>query len=390
MSATLPSEFTRYLRTETFGGVVLVMAAAAALIWVNSPAAESYTALRDAELGPDLLHLRLTVGTWAQDGLLAVFFFVAGLELKRELVIGELSTRDKAVLPVLAAVGGVITPALICLAVGWGSPGFEKAWSIPMATDIAFALGVLALVGSRIPSSARVFLLALAVVDDLIAIAVIAVVFSHGIQVAPLAVATVGCAAYTYAQHRRITTALFYLPVAIVVWIAVLNSGVHATVAGVALGLLTRVRTDPGEAVAPAGRLAHRIQPVSAAICVPVFALFAAGVSVNADALSRLGGDRIALGIALGLLVGKPIGIFGTSLCAIRFGIAAKPSGLRHRDLLAVCILGGIGFTVSLLLADLSLDQADAATAKAAVLLSSLGASLLGAAALIRRGRRMP
>ncbi len=387
MSPPSATEFVRYLRTETFGGMVLLAAAALALIWANSPWSGGYLSVRDAHVGTDFLDLDLSVGHWAQEGLLAIFFFVAGLELKREIVLGELSEMKQAILPIAAAVGGVLVPIAICVAIGWGTAGIDQAWAIPAATDIAFALGVLALVGSRVPSSARVFLLALAVVDDLIAIAIIAVVFSESLDLRALAIGAAAMAVYWWCQHRRVTTRVIYIPLAIVTWVAVYNAGIHATIAGVALGLLTRVRADPGEECAPGARLEHRLQPISAAVCVPLFAFFAAGVPVNGSIVGSLFSDRIAIGIMVGLVVGKTIGIFGTSWLMIRLRIARKPDGFFTRDLLAVAILGGIGFTVSLLIADLALPPAEAELAKAAVLISSMIASLLGAAALIRRGR---
>ncbi|MBH0123162.1 Na+/H+ antiporter NhaA [Rhodococcus sp. HM1] len=387
-SASWSRELTRYLRTETVGGSILLAVAAIAVAWANSPLAPSYEALRDFTVGPASLHLNLTVGTWAQDGLLAVFFFIAGLELKRELVVGELADRKKALLPVLAAVGGVVLPAAIAATIGWGTPGLERAWAIPVATDIAFALGVLALTGSRIPTSARVFLLSLAVVDDLIGIGLIAILFTSSISLLWLA-ATVACAVvYWYAQRRRVTTPLLYVPLALLTWYAVHQSGIHATIAGVLLGLLTRVHTDPGESAAPAERLAHRIQPWSAGLCVPIFALFASGVPLGAEALRAVFTTPVGLSIVVGLLAGKIIGIFGTSWVAIRLGIASRPTGLHWKDLFALATLGAIGFTVSLLIAELSLgngDQAD--TAKAAVLVTSLIASMLGSTLLLRRGR---
>ncbi|TQF74972.1 Na+/H+ antiporter NhaA [Rhodococcus spelaei] len=381
------SELSRYLRTETVGGSLLLVSAAIALIWANSTWSDAYTDLRDFQIGPSALHLNLTVGSWAQDGLLAVFFFVAGLELKRELVVGELAERKKAMLPIIAAVGGVVTPALIALAVGWGTPGIDRAWAIPVATDIAFALGVLALTGSRIPAGARVFLLSLAVVDDLLAIIIIATVFTASIALWWLLAAVACATVYAYAQHRRITTPLLYVPLALLTWYSVHEAGIHATLAGVALGLLTRVRTDPGEDEAPATRLEHRIQPWSAGLCVPIFALFASGVPLGGDVLGSLFTDRLTLAIMLGLLVGKILGIFGVSWTAVRLGIATKPSSLGFRDMFALSVLGAIGFTVSLLVAELALEGAEQEKAKAAVLLTSLAASLIGSALLLRRGR---
>ena len=382
-------DFGSFLRTETIGGLVLLAATAVALIAANSPVSELYRGIRGFHLGPDVLHLNLSIDEWATDGLLAIFFFVAGLELKRELVVGELADRKAARLPVLAAIGGMIVPAVLAFAVGFGVPGAGESWAIPVATDIAFALGVLALTGSAMPAAARIFLLSLAVVDDLGAIIIIAVLFTGGLNLLGLLAAVVLCLAYWYGQHKRITTSWLYVPLALATWVAVHSSGVHATVAGVALGLLTRVRRDPHEVAAPGPRLEHRLQPWSAGLVVPVFAFFAAGVPVNAAALSELTHDRIAIGVIAGLVLGKLIGIFGTSFAAVKVGIASRPSGLTWRDLWALAMLGGVGFTVSLLLADLSLTGPAAERAKAAVLIASATASLLAAALLLRRGRAL-
>jgi len=391
IGARSSAELARYLRTETVGGALLLAAAAVALVWVNSPVGYSYEAVRDFHLGPSAVHLSLTVDTWAQDGLLAVFFFIAGIEVKREMVVGELSDRKSATLPVVAALGGVVAPALVALAVGWGTPGIDKAWAVPVATDIAFALGVLALTGSRLPTSARIFLLSLAVVDDLVAIVIIAVLFTNGLALGWVAVAVACLAFYAFAQYRRITWTALYVPLALLTWFAVHQTGIHATFAGVALGLLTRVRstdddTARGETAAPASRLEHRLQPFSAGFCVPLFALFAAGVPLSAAVLAHLPHDRIAVAIFAGLLLGKVVGIFGTSWLAIRLGLADRPRYLGNRDMLALSVLGGIGFTVSLLVAELGLGAA-AENAKAAVLIASALASVVGAVLLVRRGR---
>ncbi|HWM04635.1 MAG TPA: Na+/H+ antiporter NhaA [Actinophytocola sp.] len=376
------NEFARFLRTETVGGLILLGATAVALLWANGPWAESYLAVRDAELGLDL-----TVGDWCKDGLLALFFFVAGLELKRELVVGELSRLRNAILPVIAAAGGMVVPAVLAIAVGWGDPRIGAAWTVPVATDIAFALGVLALTGSGLPSSARVFLLSLAVVDDLGAILLIAIMFTGGLDLLAAAAAVVLLASYWYLQRRRVRTAWLYVPIALGTWFAVHACGVHATIAGVALALLTRVRTDDGEEFSPCLRLEHRLQPWSAGLVVPLFALFAAGITINADTLGRLFTDRIALAVMIGLVVGKLVGITGSALLAVRLRIAEMPPGLGKRDLFAVAMLGGVGFTVSLLLADLALDGTDMEVAKGAVLVASTVAALLAAGLLIRRGR---
>ena len=381
------AEFARFLRIETVGGTLLLLATAAALIWANSPLGDSYAALRDYRLGPAAIGLDLTVGTWAKDGLLAVFFFVAGLELKRELVVGELADRKSATLPVIAALGGMIVPALLALAISAGAPGAGQAWAIPVATDIAFALAVLALTGSGLPTGARVFLLSLAVVDDLGAILVIAVLFTSGFQLLAFGAAVVLCGLYAWLQRRRVRSSWLYVPLALLTWYAVHEAGIHATVAGVALGLLTRVRPDEGEAEAPGVRLEHRVQPLSAGVAVPVFALFAAGVPVGGGDLLAIAGDRVALGVIAGLLVGKLIGIFGFSWVAVRAGLATKPAGVRWPDIAAIAMLGGVGFTVSLLIAELSLSGDAAERAKAAVLLASAAASLIASVMLVRRSQ---
>ena len=381
------TEFGRYLRTETVGGFILLTATAIALIAANGPWSDVYFTVRDTEIGPHFLHLNLTVGDWAKDGLLALFFFVAGLELKRELVVGELSRIKNALLPVIAAVGGMVVPALVAIGVGWGDPRLGQAWAIPVATDIAFALGVLALTASGLPSSARLFLLSLAVVDDLGAILVIAIVFTGSFDLLAAAAAVALLVLYWFLQRMRVRTAWVYVPVAVAAWIAVHSSGVHATIAGVALALLTRVRTDPGEEESPCLRLEHRLQPWSAGLAVPVFALFAAGIPISGEALGSLFTDRLALAVIVGLVVGKLVGIVGFSLLAVRVGVAQLPSELGKRDIVAVAMLGGVGFTVSLLIADLALDGPDMELAKGAVLVASMVASLLAAVLLMRRSK---
>ncbi|MFR9728960.1 Na+/H+ antiporter NhaA [Saccharopolyspora sp. MS10] len=380
--------FAEYLRTETIGGLILLAATALALIAANSPASWLYIGVRELSFGPSALHLDLTVGEWVKDGLLAIFFFVAGLELKRELVVGELADRRTATLPVLAALGGMVVPALLALAIGHGAPGIGQAWAIPVATDIAFALGVLSLTGSGMPAAARVFLLSLAVVDDLGAIVVIAVLFTDGLSLLALLVAAALCGAYWFAQRKRITTPFLYVPLAVAVWVAVHSSGVHATIAGVALGLLTRVRTDPEETASPSMRLEHRLQPWSAGLIVPVFAFFAAGVPLSGEALGGVFQDRVSVAVMAGLFVGKFVGILGISYLAVRLGLGARPTGVTWRDLSALAMLGGVGFTVSLLIAELSLSGDAAERAKTAVLLASALASLIASAMLLRRGRR--
>jgi NhaA family Na+:H+ antiporter len=319
--------------------------------------------------------------------VLAVFFFVAGLEVKRELVVGELRERRRAALPILAALAGMVVPALVFLAVAWGTPGAGRGWAVPVATDIAFALGVLSLAGSRYPPPLRVLLLSLAVVDDLGAIVVIAVLFAHG--VAPLALlgAVAALALYADLQRRRVTTPFVYLPLAVVVWLLVHAGGVHATVAGVALGLLTRVRRDEGEEHAPGLRLEHRLQPWSAGLVVPLYAFTAAGLSLSGSGLRAAVTDRVTVAVFAGLVLGKVAGITGGVAAATRLRVAARPAGVTTYDTVCLGALGGVGFTVSLLLADLAFDGARAEHVKTGVLAASVTASLL-AVLLLRRDSR--
>lgn len=287
----------------------------------------------------------------------------------------------------IAALGGMVVPVLVALAIAWGTPGIEQPWAIPMATDIAFALGVLALTGSNLPASARVFLLSLAVVDDLGAIIVITVVFTTGFNLVAAAIPLAALALYAWLQHRRVRTPWLYLPLAIVTWTSVYTTGIHATIAGVALGLLTRVRADPGEDEAPALRLEHRPQPGSATVAVPVFALFAAGVQLDGRSLGEVFSTAIPLAVLIGLVVGKAVGIFGASALAVSLGVGARPRGIGWHDLGALSLLGGVGFTVSLLISELSLTAAVAERAKAAVLIASAIAALGAAATLLRRNK---
>jgi NhaA family Na+:H+ antiporter len=388
----LPGAETRYLaallRQETVGGALLLAAAAVAVVWASSPWADGYERLRHTVVGPALLHLDLTLEQWTSDGLLAVFFFVAGLELKRELVLGSLRDRAAAALPVVAAFTGMVVPALVYLAVSQGDPSARMGWAIPMATDIAFALAVLAVLGSALPTPLRAFLLTLAVVDDLGAILVIAVAFTSQLRLLPLVLAGLGVALWAFLQHRRLTPGWLLVPLAVVVWALVHDSGVHATVAGVALGLLTRVRRDDGEDEAPAERLEHLVGPVSAGIAVPLFALFAAGVSARPADLRSAVADTAAVAVVAGLVVGKFVGVLGGAYLTARFTRARLDPSLSWSDLAGVSLLAGMGFTVSLLIADLSFDEPSrGAHVTTGVLVGSLLAATLAAVVLRARQR---
>ena len=376
-----------FLRQETTGGKFLLAATAVALVWANL-AGDSYLSVWGTEtaIGPDWLHLDLTLGDWAADGLLAIFFFIAGMELKRELTVGELASRRAAALPLFAAAGGMVVPALVALAVSGGAAAEGGAWAIPVATDIAFALGVLALAGAVLPSGVRVVLLSVAVVDDLLAITLIAVVFTDDLSLAWLAAGLAASAVYRLAFRYRLDRAWVLWLVAVLAWVCIHASGVHATVAGIVLGLLTPVRPRAGERHAPSERLEHRLHPISAGVAVPVFALAATGIPLGAlgDAVN----DEVAVGVFAGLLAGKVIGIFGGARLAVRLGLGALPQDVRWADVLPVAVLGAIGYTVSLLIARLAFtDVAAQERSAAAVLAASVIASLIAVVLLRRRSR---
>jgi NhaA family Na+:H+ antiporter len=384
--------FAEFIREETNGGKLLIAATALALLWANL-AGGSYEDVRDAplHLGPDWLHLQLTLDRWVADGLLALFFFVAGLEIKRELTVGQLADRRAAMLPFFAAGGGMLVPALVAIAVSGGAAADGGAWAIPVATDIAFALGVLALVGSSLPPGVRVLLLSMAVIDDLAAIALIAVLFTAGLSLAWLAGGLLAAAAYWLAHRLRIDPAPLLWAIAIVAWVCIHASGVHATVTGILLGLLTPVRPRDGESTPAGERYEHRLHPISAGIAVPLFALVAAGIPLASagDALT----DAIAVGVFAGLLVGKFAGVLAGSWLAVRFRLGTLPGGVGWGDVVPIAVLAGIGYTVSLLIVQLSIDgeaaQQHAATAVlAASVLASLAALVLLRVRVRARGAR--
>ncbi|WP_240761067.1 Na+/H+ antiporter NhaA [Mycolicibacterium sp. CR10] len=392
------SRVTEILRKETVGGVILLVAAAAALIWANSPWAETYFALRDLEIGgePFGLHLNLTIGTWAADGLLAIFFLVVGLELKREFVAGDLRDPSRAALPIAAAVGGMVVPAAIFVLVNLNTgDGALRGWAIPTATDIAFAVAVLAVISTHLPSSLRTFLLTLAVVDDLLAITVIAVFYTEHINGVALALALVPLALFTLCVQRGVQAWWLLVPLAVATWVLVHESGVHATVAGVLLGFAVPVRrsaTRRGVEVdsGMAEHFEHRVRPISAGMAIPVFAFFAAGVSLGGlSGLAEALRDPIALGIVLGLVVGKPVGILLTTRVVSAVTRASLDSSLRWVDVLGMSMLAGIGFTVSLLIGDLAygLGSNRDELVKVGVLCGSLLAALLASVLLLTRNR---
>ncbi|MFI1074837.1 Na+/H+ antiporter NhaA [Streptomyces puniciscabiei] len=379
------------LRTETVGGVLLLLAAVAALIWANVPALHhSYESVSHFHLGPGALGLNLSVAHWAADGLLAVFFFVAGIELKRELVAGDLRDPRAAVLPVVAALCGMAVPALVYALTTVTGHGSTQGWAVPTATDIAFALAVLAVIGTSLPSSLRAFLLTLAVVDDLFAILIIAIFFTDRLNFAALGGAAAGLVVFWLLLRKGVRGWYVYVPLAGVIWALMYNSGVHATIAGVAMGLMLRCTTREGERHSPGEHIEHLVRPLSAGLAVPMFALFSAGVKVSGGALGDVFTKPETLGVVLGLVVGKTIGIFGGTWLTVRFTRASLSEDLAWADVFAVASLAGIGFTVSLLIGELAFagDAVLTDEVKAAVLTGSLLAALCATVLLKIRNAR--
>lgn len=385
---------SQILRLETVGGALLLVATAAALIWANSPAAAAYFDLRDLKVGYEPWHLSLSLGHWASDGLLAIFFFIAGLELKREFVAGELRTFSKAVVPVAAAVGGVAVPAIIYTLINLGQGADSlRGWAIPTATDIAFALAVLAVINTHLPAALRTFLLTLAVVDDLLAIGIIAFFYSSGLQPFLLLAALIPLGLFTLLVQKRIRSWYLLLPLAAATWALVHASGIHATVAGVLLGFAVPVlasgkRGETGAGMAES--LEHRLRPLSAGFAVPVFAFFSAGVAIGGlQGFQSALADPVALGIVTALVAGKTIGVFGTTYVLTKTTRAKLDDDLAWIDVCGLALLAGVGFTVSLLIAELSFGPGSAHDdhAKVAILSGSLIAALLAAVVLRLRNR---
>ncbi len=417
---------------EAASAIVILVAALTALVWANSGFFESYFELWGTELTVELgglLHIDLTLQEWVNDGLMTVFFFLVALEVKRELVFGELRDPKKAAAPVIAALGGMVVPALVYLSLNAGGPG-ERGWGIPVATDIAFAVGIVVLVGPRVPPSGKVFLLTLAIADDIGGIIVIALFYAHGVSLGWLAVAAVALSVIAACRAVEIRSITVYGVLAVVCWLALLESGVHATISGVAVGLLipTRPFFEPGtfaaaanplveriqhtfddrhvtaeeavnnaadvnelvrvsrESISPLDRAAHALEPWVVFAIVPVFAMANAGVRVVGS-----GGDwepAVVWGVALGLVVGKPIGVFLATLGAVKLGIGRLPTGTTWRTLAALGMVAGVGFTVALFVTGLSFEEARLDdSAKLGVLGGSLVAGSLGYLGLRISGR---
>jgi Na+:H+ antiporter, NhaA family len=418
---SLPVSVRRFLHTEAAGGLVLVGAAAVALVWANSPWHASYqtfwhnvVTVRVGSFG-----IEMDLRDFVNDGLMTLFFLVVALEIKRELVVGDLRDRRVAALPVIGAAGGMVVPATLYLAINAGGAGAE-GWGVPLATDIAFAVGVLALLGSRAPAALKLFLLSLAIVDDIGAIGVIAVAYTERVDLVAVLLAAAAVAGAALLRWARVWWMPAYAALGVLCWLAAVESGVHPTLAGVAFGLLAPARPrapaevarewtedlsdEPTaaelrqmtvmatETVSVAERLEHLLHPVTSFVIVPVFALANAGMRITGDELAGPGAAAVAAGVAAGLLVGKAVGIAGASALAVRLGLARLPDGLAWRHIVGVGAVAGIGFTVALFITDLAFDDPHLQdAARVAILASSAVAAVVGCAILAvgaRSGRR--
>ncbi|BDA65278.1 Na+/H+ antiporter NhaA [Actinomyces capricornis] len=387
----LPGRIAHRLESEVFSGLLMVAAAAVALLWANSPWRESYAAVSSTVIGPHALHLDLTVSAWAADGLLAIFFFVVGLELKQEFVVGSLRDLREAALPMLAAVFGMVGPAVVYVGIQLASGSGElTGWAVPTATDIAFAMAVLSIFGRGMPPAARTFLLTLAVVDDLLAIIVIAVFYSHGFSPLALLGALAVVVVFGLLVRRGITHWYLLIPLGVVAWWLMHSSGVHATIAGVLLGMTVPAKPTRREPQGMTARLAHLVHPWSAGLALPVFALFAAGVNIiDGGGLGEVLTDPVSMGVYLGLPVGKILGIWGSVVVLTRLTRLHLGHGVDSADVLALSAIAGIGFTVSLLIAGLAFGEGPTTDhARAAVILGTLISAILGAGLLQHRVRQ--
>ncbi len=367
----------KFLKLESAGGIVLIIAAAVAMFIANSPLGSVYSGVLHSYVAG------LSVEHWINDGLMAIFFLLIGLEVKRELIEGALNTKEKAIFPAIAALGGMIAPALVYVAFNFSDPVALKGWAIPAATDIAFALGVMALLGNRVPVSLKVFLLALAIIDDLGVIVIIALFYSSDLSTLALAVAFASTAALFIMNAKNVTKLTPYLVVGAILWFSVLQSGVHATLAGVVLGFaipLSGKDGDHSDNHSPLKHLEHVLHPYVAFLILPLFAFANAGISLEGVSFASLT-SMLPLGIAAGLFIGKPLGIFTASYIAVKTGLAKLPDDIGMKEIFAVSVLCGIGFTMSIFISSLAFvgESGDFSTySRLGILLGSTFAALIG------------
>ncbi|ELG2041106.1 Na+/H+ antiporter NhaA [Vibrio fluvialis] len=362
-----------FFKLESAGGILLVIAAAIAMTIANSPLNEIYQgALHSYVFGMSASH-------WINDGLMAVFFLLIGLEVKRELLEGALKSRETAIFPAIAAVGGMLAPALIYVLFNSGDAEAIQGWAIPAATDIAFALGIMALLGKRVPVSLKVFLLALAIIDDLGVVVIIALFYTSDLSTIALTVGFIMTAVLFMLNAKHVTKLSAYLIVGLILWVAVLKSGVHATLAGVVIGFAIPLKGNKGEH-SPLKHLEHALHPYVAFGILPLFAFANAGISLEGVSFSSLA-STLPLGVALGLLIGKPLGIFSFSVIAVKAGVAKLPEGINFKHIFAVSVLCGIGFTMSIFISSLAFGSANVdydTYARLGILMGSTTAAILG------------
>ncbi|ENM5747313.1 Na+/H+ antiporter NhaA [Vibrio mimicus] len=366
-----------FFKMESAGGILLVIAAGIAMFIANSSMGEGYQAILHTYV------FGMSISHWINDGLMAVFFLLIGLEVKRELLEGALKSRETAIFPAIAAVGGMLAPALIYVMFNFNDPAAIQGWAIPAATDIAFALGIMALLGKRVPVSLKVFLLALAIIDDLGVVVIIALFYSSDLSTIALTVGFIMTGVLFMLNAKHVTKLSVYLIAGLILWIAVLKSGVHATLAGVVIGFAIPLKGNKGEH-SPLKHLEHALHPYVAFGILPLFAFANAGISLQGVSIDGLT-SMLPLGVALGLFLGKPLGIFSFSWAAVKLGVAQLPEGINFKHIFAVSVLCGIGFTMSIFISSLAFGQANAAYdtyARLGILMGSTTAALLGYALL--------
>lgn len=373
-----------FLKLESSAGVLLMLAALMALIASNSMLSGLYGGFLTTPVVVQIgaLEIAKPLLLWINDGLMAVFFFLIGLEIKREILEGELSSFDKAALPLIAAIGGMAGPAIIYVLINWSTPETLNGWAIPAATDIAFALGVLMLLGRSVPTSLKVFLLAIAIIDDLGAITVIALFYTSDLSTMALGLAAIGLAALVVLNRAGVKTITPYALIGLFIWVCVLKSGVHATLAGVLTALAIPIHGKTKDAQSPLHKLEHGLHPWIAFGVLPIFAFANAGVSLTGLSLEDLAAP-ITLGVAAGLFIGKQIGVFGATFLAVKAGIARRPEGTNWAHIYGVACLTGIGFTMSLFIGMLAFDERDSLDqVRIGVLAGSILSAIAGVIAL--------
>jgi NhaA family Na+:H+ antiporter len=373
------SRIQEFIKLETSGGVVLMIAAIFAMIIANTPLSANYDLILGTyiKVGIGNFEIAKPAILWINDGLMAIFFFLVGLEIKREVLAGELSSFDKAILPIMAAIGGMAVPGIIFAIVNWGTPENLNGWAIPTATDIAFALGILALIGSRAPISLKIFLLAIAIIDDLGAIVIIAIFYTSELSINALAISALGFAAAVALNRMGIQRTAPYLLVGIVMWVFVLKSGVHATLAGVLIAFTIPLKTK-NEDEALLYKMEHGLHPWVAFLILPVFAFANAGVNFTGIGIDDLL-QPLTLGIAVGLFLGKQIGVFLATWIGVKSGIARLPENVSWKHVYGVACLTGVGFTMSLFIGSLAFTTADVMNSvRLGVVLGSVLSGLFG------------